>query len=267
MVSALGAIALWGTLAVLALALADVPPFLLTGSALLIGAVFLAPGLLRGVPPWPALLLGLYGLFSYHFFLFMALRHAPPVQANLVNYLWPLLIVLLAPVLVPRIAFSARHAVAAALGFAGAAWLIAGGGLTAAGEGIGYAFALAAAIIWSTYSLLSRRFAHFPTSYVAWFCLVSGAAALGCHFAFEPGYSLRGAQWAWLLALGAGPMGAAFFLWDRAMKRGDPRVIGTLAYLTPLISTALLVAVGGAAWSASTLAAMALILAGAWLGK
>jgi drug/metabolite transporter (DMT)-like permease len=47
------------------------------------------------------LLLGVYGLFGYHFLLFLALRSAPPLEANLVNYLWPLLIVVLAPVLLP----------------------------------------------------------------------------------------------------------------------------------------------------------------------
>jgi hypothetical protein len=40
-------------------------------------------------------------LFGFHFLLFMALRLAPPIEANLVNYLWPLLIVLLTPLVLP----------------------------------------------------------------------------------------------------------------------------------------------------------------------
>lgn len=264
---ALGAIALWGTLAALALRLASVPPFLLTGMALWVGALVGGRALLRRPPPPAALALGVYGLFGFHFFLFLALRHAPPVEANLVNYLWPLLIVVLAPAIVPGISWSARHGIAALLGFAGAALLIAvGKGPLGGGESLGYAFAAISALIWSTYSLLTRRFAHFPTGYVAWFCVASGLASLACHLAFEAPYRPRGDEWLILAALGIGPMGAAFYLWDLALKRGDPRVIGNLAYLTPLLSTLVLVATGGGSLTLTSFAATALILLGAWLG-
>ena len=255
-------------LAALALKLSAVPPFLLTGLALLIGSLVGVRALVHRPPPPAALALGVYGLFGFHFFLFLALRRAPPVEANLVNYLWPLLIVVLAPVIVPGVHFSVRHGLAALLGFAGAALLItAGSASLGGGEAIGYAFAAASALIWSTYSLMSRRLRHFPTAYVSWFCLVSGAASLACHFAFEPRYWPRGTEWLYLIALGLGPMGTAFFLWDRAMKHGDPRVIGNLAYITPLLSTLVLVAIGGGTLTPVSIAAMVLILAGAWLGK
>ena len=265
---ALGAIFLWALLAALAVRLSSVPPFLLTGVALLVGSLVGVRSLLSRPPPLAALALGVYGLFGFHFFLFLALRRAPPVEANLVNYLWPLLIVLLAPVLVPGVRWSARHGLAALLGFGGAALLI-GSGAERLGRGelLGYAFALASAFIWSTYSLATRRFAHFPTGYVAWFCLVSGLASLACHFAFEPAVVPAAADWPWMLALGVGPMGAAFFLWDRAMKRGDPRSLGNLAYLTPLLSTVVLVLAGAGSFGPATLIAMVLILAGAWLGR
>jgi drug/metabolite transporter (DMT)-like permease len=267
--AALGAIALWGVLAALALQLAAMPPLLLTGIALLIGASVGGRALLQRPPPLAALALGVYGLFGFHFFLFLALRHAPPVEANLINYLWPLLIVVLAPAIVPGVAWSARHGIAALLGFTGAALLIGAGAMGAAGGGetIGYAFAAVSAVIWSTYSLMTRRFAHFPTAYVAWFCLASGIAALACHLVLEPRYWPRPQEWLFLLALGLGPMGAAFFLWDRALKRGDPRVIGNLAYLTPLLSTLALALATRATLQPAAFAAMALILAGAWLGS
>ena len=97
---ALGAIALWSTLATLGLALAHVPPFLLTGLSLLIGSLIALPlsrfDMRQWRVPLRTLALGVYGLFGFHFLLFMALRNAPPVEANLVNYLWPLLMVVLA---------------------------------------------------------------------------------------------------------------------------------------------------------------------------
>ena len=106
---ALGAIALWAGLASLGLALSHVPPFLLTGLALVIGSVPAWPLARQWRVPPRTLGLGIYGLFGFHFLLFIALRHAPPVEANLVNYLWPLLIVVLAPVLLPGLRLRPQH--------------------------------------------------------------------------------------------------------------------------------------------------------------
>ena len=153
------------------------------------------------------------------------------------------------------------------IGFCGAALLISGSAQPSGTPAYaGYGFALVSAFIWATYSLLTRRFAAFPTSYVAWFCAASGAAALACHFAFEERYWPSASQWPYLVAMGLGPMGAAFYLWDRAMKRGDPRVIGNLAYLTPLLSTLLLAAFAGQHLTARSFLAMAIILGAASLG-
>ncbi|HZZ84274.1 MAG TPA: DMT family transporter [Anaeromyxobacteraceae bacterium] len=264
---ALGAIALWGTLAVLGLELRAVPPFLLVGCALLLGALCGLRGL-RPLAVRPAvLLLGVYGLFAYHFCLFLALRLAPPVEANLLNYLWPLLIVVLSPFFVEGARLGRRHLAGALLGFAGAGLLVTGGRLGFAREGLtGYLLAVAAAVIWATYSLLSKRLGSFPTSAIASFCLVSGLLSLGCHALFEPRYLPTLGQLPFLLLIGLGPMGAAFYLWDRALKGGDPRVIGTLAYLTPLLSTVLITVVGAGRLGGVALVAMALIVGGAVVG-
>ena len=161
---ALGAIALWATLASLGVSLQHVPPFLLTGLALLIGSVPSWPLARHWRVPLPTLALGLYGLFGYHLLLFIALRHAPAVEANLVNYLWPLLIVVLSPVLLPGMRLRPLHAIAALAGFAGAAIAILGAGPRAGGGwSWGFLPALAAALVWSTYSLLTHpQLPHAP---------------------------------------------------------------------------------------------------------
>src|SRR3954465_7660789 len=123
---ALAAIGLWATLASLGVALAHVPPFLLTGLALVIGSVPSWPLARQWRVPASTLAIGVYGLFGFHFLLFVALRHAPPLEANLVNYLWPLLMVGLAPLLLVGVALRGVHVVAALLGFAGAALAILG---------------------------------------------------------------------------------------------------------------------------------------------
>ncbi|WP_231480681.1 DMT family transporter [Thiomonas sp. FB-Cd] len=264
---ALGAIALWASLATLAVQLAQVPPFLLTGLALIVGSV----------PAWPymrhwrvgpaALTLGVGGLFGYHFLLFIALRHAPPVQANLVNYLWPLLIVVLAPLLLPGMRLRAVHIGAALIGFAGAALAILGGRTLHGGLAWGYAPALAAALAWACFSLGTRRLAlqgrGFPTAAIGLFGLVSGLLALVCHALLEPHVSLSVPQLLRIGMLGLGPLGAAFYLWDRAFKLGDARIIGVLSYITPLASTALLVWVTGGTFTWPLVVAALLIVGSA----
>ena len=266
-VYALGAIALWATLASLGVALRHVPPFLLTGLALLIGSVPSWPLLRQWRVPPSTLALGIGGLFGYHLLLFIALRHAPAVEANLVNYLWPLLIVVLAPVLLPGMRLRASHALAAVAGFTGAAIAILGSGPSAGGGWYwGYLPALASAFIWAGYSLLTRRVSAFPTAAIGLFGLASGLLSLLCHWALEPAIRLQGSDWALILAMGLGPLGAAFFLWDRALKTGDPRQIGILSYITPLASTLLLMAVSGRTWSWSIAAAAVLIVGAALIG-
>lgn len=267
---ALGAIALWASLATLAVSLSHVPPFLLTGIALVIGSIPAWPLVWRDPSVWRiaprTLALGVYGLFAYHFLLFIALRHAPPVEANLVNYLWPLLIVVLAPVLLPGVVLRPAHVLAALLGFGGAALAIAGGRTLSGTLSWGYLPALASAFIWASYSLLTKRVAAFPTTAIGLFGLVSGLLSLLCHVLLEPPAALEARDWALLTVLGLGPLGASFYLWDKALKLGDARHIGILSYLTPLASTALLVLVSGRPFTASIALATVLIVSAAVLG-
>ncbi|MBU6440426.1 MAG: DMT family transporter [Betaproteobacteria bacterium] len=273
---ALAAIVLWSSLATLGVALAQVPPFLLTGAGLLIGSLIALPlsgfDIRRWRVPLPTLAVGAGGLFGYHFLLFMGLRTAPPVQANLVNYLWPLGMVVLAPLFLPGLRVRAGHVAAALLGFAGAATAIlgrAGGGASVLAGGFrwGYVFAFGAALSWACYSLMTRRLPRFPTAAVGGFAAIAGALALLCHATLEPSASLSPAQWGLLALLGLGPLGGAFFLWDAALKRGDPRRIGLLAFLTPLLSTSLLMAVHHQRPDASIVAATLMIVGAAVWGS
>jgi drug/metabolite transporter (DMT)-like permease len=262
--AAIGAILLWSTLATFGVALAHLPPLFLTGCALSIGAL---PGIThfrQWRVPATTLLLGIGGLFGFHFLLFLALRNAPPVEANLVNYLWPLLIVLLTPLLLPGWRLKWHHVIAAATGFAGAALAIgAAPAAFAPAATLGFAFAAGSALIWACYSLLTRRVALFSSWAIGGFALASGLLALVCHALFEAPAQLRAGDAGLLLLLGLGPMGGAFYLWDIAMKRGDPRVIGVLAYATPLLSTALLVVVTGRPLTPALAVATLLVVAAA----
>ena len=278
---ALGAIALWATLAALGVALKHLPPFLLTGIALMVGGLLAVPFVVRDKRQWQVtprtLALGVFTLFGFHFLLFIGLRLAPAVEVNLINYLWPLFIVVLAPLYVRGLHLTGAHVLAALLGFGGAVIAI-WGGRDATGMGtafdsrvmLGYALALGSALIWANYSLQTKRLAQagksFPTAAIGLFGLVSGGLSLLCHWALEPAVALSLHDAGLLALMGLGPLGAAFFLWDKALKLGDPRHVGLLSYFTPLASTALLMAVSGRALTWSVALAAALIVSAALIG-
>jgi drug/metabolite transporter (DMT)-like permease len=249
------AVLMWSTLALLTTMTGRVPPFLLVALAFTIAfATTVGVWLLRGGGiarrfrwPWRVWLLGVGGLFGYHFFYFFALRTAPPAEASLVNYLWPLLIVLFAALL-PGERLRARHVGGALCGLAGTVLLVTAGGKIGfpAEYAMGYGSALACAVTWASYSVLSRRFAQVPTEAVGAFCGATAVLAAISHAIFEATIWPQGAEWLAVAAMGLGPVGLAFFAWDVGMKRGDIRALGAGAYLAPLLSTGLLVAFGPA---------------------
>jgi drug/metabolite transporter (DMT)-like permease len=271
---ALAAIALWSSLAVLGTLLSHIPPFLLTGIALLIGSVPAWPFFRQWRVSWAALALGVYGLFWYHFLLFMALRYAPAVEANLVNYLWPLGIVLMAPLFLPGVKLTATHFIAACAGFMGAAVAILGDSWfsgSSKGFAWGYLLAAFAAFIWASYSLMGKRMTlqgrGFPTAAIGLFGVVSGVLSLLCHALLEAPVTLSPRDWLLMTVMGLGPLGAAFFLWDAALKHGDARKIGILSYITPLASTVLLMVATGRPLTWGIGLATVLILGAAVLGS
>lgn len=267
-IQALLAIALWGVLAFLALELSQMPPFLLVGVALTIGGFCSIYKISQWRVSFSTLLLGIYGIFGFHFCLFLALRHAPPIEANLINYLWPLLIVVLAPLFLSGYRLYLHHIIAALLGFTGAVLIVTGGKLNFRSEYmIGYSLAGASAFIWASYSLLTKRVPPFPNAAIGLFCLSAGMLSLIMHWALEAPYTFTTHDFLILFLLGLGPMGSAFFLWDAALKNGDPRIIGSLAYLTPMLSTLILVATGNGKFTWLFGFSMTLIVGGAIIGS
>jgi drug/metabolite transporter (DMT)-like permease len=268
-----GAILLWSLLALFTAASGAVPPFQLAAMTFLIGGLLgcaswvLRPSGIAALRQPPAVwALGIVGLFGYHALYFAALRLAPPAEAGLINYLWPVLIVLFSALLPGEGGLRAAHLAGALLGLMGIVALFLGrGSLSFEASALpGYAAALVAAFLWSGYSVLSRRVGAVPTDAVAGFCLATAALSLVCHLAFETTVWPQGAvQWAAVAGLGLGPVGAAFYLWDVGMKRGDIRLLGVASYATPVLSTLILVASGYAPATWPLALACGLIVAGA----
>ena len=267
----LSAVGMWSLLGLMAAATGRVPPFLLNGMAFgLSGLGALAALAFNGqmgqlrqdLKVW---LVGVSGLFGFHFFYFTSLKTAPPVEANLINYTWPLLIVVFSGLL-PGERLKAHHILGAALGLLGAALIVTKGrSLSIAPEhALGYGAAIVSALIWSTYSLASRRMAAVPTAAVAGFCLATSLLSFLCHFLLETTiWPETPVAWAAVVGLAALPLGAAFFVWDHGVKHGDIQVLGAASYLSPLLSTLFLILAGFGEFQWTIAAAAALITLGA----
>jgi len=268
------AVAMWALLALMTAASGQVPPFQLSAITFAIGtgvglaAQAVSPTFRKSEKVPPAVwLVGIGGLFGYHFLYFTALRNAPAVEASLIAYLWPLLIVL-GSALMPGERLGWHHIVGAVLGLLGTFLIITkGGGLTLDSRySLGYAAAGACALFWSGYSLLSRRFQAVPTSTVTWFCAATAILSALCHLALEQTvWPASAGEWLAVLGLGILPVGAAFYAWDYGVKHGNIQVLGASSYAAPLLSTLILIAAGRAEPTATTLAACLLITGGAVL--
>lgn len=269
------AVLMWSLLALMTAASGRVPPFQLAAMTFAIGGgigvVWIAArGAWRDlVQPAIAWVVGVGGLFGYHFFYFTALRHAPPVEAGLIAYLWPLLIVVFSSLL-PGERLRWYHLAGAALGLAGTVLVVTGGaGLSVRADYIpGYAAAFVCAVVWSAYSLMSRRLAAVPTGAVAGFCLATAALSAAAHLGLEETvWPTASGEWLAIVGLGLLPVGAAFYVWDYGVKRGDIQVIGASAYLAPLLSTTALIVAGFAEPTLAIGAAAILIAGGAALAS
>lgn len=270
------AILLWGLLALLTSFSGNIPPFQLLAMCFTQTFILmLAKWLIKGESiigymkqPVAAWILGISGLFGYHFCYFVALSKAPALEASLIAYLWPLLILLFSTFL-PGEKLLIRHVIGAVLSLVGC-WLLLGGAEAGQNGGfdseylVGYLFAAACSLIWSSYSVLSRMVKKVPTDALGWFCGASAVMGWLCHFTMEetviPSHVI---QWVGVFGLGLGPVGLAFFFWDYGMKYGDIQLLGVLSYSAPLISTVVLVLFTDAVYTHTLLVACSLIMGGA----
>jgi drug/metabolite transporter (DMT)-like permease len=267
------AVLLWSLLAVLTTATAPVPPLLLNAVTFAVGGIvglvwITVKGEWRALARvrWPVYLFGTAGLFGYHFLYFSALRHAPAAEASLIAYLWPLFIVLFSGLL-PGERIGYGHVAGAALAFSGVAIILtSGSGISGVAAAKGYIYAFLCALTWAAYSVASRRLGDVPTAVVAVYCLATAVVSAALHLLYETAaWPSSAAGWAAVLALGAGPVGLAFYVWDVGVKRGDIQLLGVASYAAPILSTLVLVAAGQSRGTPALVLSAALVVGGAAL--
>ena len=263
------AVLVWSTAASFAVLGSALPPLLFLAGAFGAGfVVFLAARLVRGQPllgmlavPLPVLGLMVLGFLGHNGLYVTALRFAPAAEVNLISYLWPLLMVALQGA--AGIARPTRvQVMGTCLGFAGLVWLVSPG--SASGGLLGYGLAFLAAVCFATYSALRARIDGGPPDAAGTACGVAALIALGLHLAVGSGVPLaiEPAALIAMVLIGIGPMGLANLLWDHGVRFGDGRVLSALAYLTPVLSTLLLVLLGLAALTDQLVVGGGLILLG-----
>jgi drug/metabolite transporter (DMT)-like permease len=269
------AILMWSFNALLAHTLGQHHTLLLAGLGLSIGGALTIPQWRRWAVPPGTLAIGIGGMLGYHALYFLALSGADPVPINLVNYLWPLLMVVLAPLIIGG-RWRAGHVLGVLLGVAGMVLLLAPAAGFSGSPHPWSSFLAAglAALVWALYSLATKAVRPFPSAAVGGFCLAAGLGALLLAFAVHGGAevardlaSISGHEWLLLLVMGLGPLGAAFLCWDAALKRGDPRMLAACAYIAPLLSTCWLLVATGGRFDGRLWGALACITAGAALAS
>ena len=176
---ALITICLWASLATFGNLLLHLPPFYIV--SFLIGSI---PGFFKPremFPPWRTLIWGVFGYFGYHFCLFYAFRFAPPLEANLINYLWPVIMVLLGPLFFKESKLKFYHLLGGFFSIAGCFILVAGFRFEFKQENFfGYFLALTAAFIWPIYSLGKKNYLQIR------FGLLEVFALFQVYFALSP---------------------------------------------------------------------------------
>lgn len=265
------AVLMWALLALFTIGSTPVPPFQLNALCFAIGGVIgliwtvrNGAGVLRGIS-WKVYAFGTIGLFGYHALYFTAFRLAPSAETGLIAYLWPLFIVLFSGLL-PGERLGLWHVIGALIAFAGAALVVLARAPGGEANGLGMVLAFGCALMWATYSVLSRRLGQVPTESVTVYCLATAAlSALTHYFVEETAWPQDGYGWLSVLALGIGPVGAAFFTWDIGMKKGDIQFLGVASYAAPLLSTLALVFAGYAPATAMLALSAVLITGGAAL--
>ena len=267
------AILMWSFLALFTAASGTMPPFQLSAICFAIGSI---PGIVVLIlnpsrlvllkQPAKVWIVGIAGLFGYHFLYFTALRNAPAVEAGLIAYLWPLLIVV-GSALLPGERLRWYHIVGALAGLCGTFLIVGRNGIDFDGAfAVGYGAALLCAFTWSGYSLLTRRFDAVSTDVVTGFCMATSILSLICHLGLETTvWPETVSQWMAVAGLGLFPVGAAFYAWDYGVKNGDIQILGAASYAAPLLSTLNLTLFGFAGPSWRIALACVLVTGGAVL--
>jgi drug/metabolite transporter (DMT)-like permease len=266
---------LWSLSPLMVAQLKNIPTFEILAIALSISFVVIALKLTiqnqwgRIKQPWLVWLIGVIGIFGNDLTYIAAFKYAPPAHVDLINYLWPIFVIL-GSSLLPSEKFTYKHLLAGLLGLTGFYILLTDGTSMAhfrPSYVIGYLLALLDALIWAAYTLLARYYGKTPIEMIGMYCGVGALFSLLTHCQFEATIIPSLTQGLIILFIGFSTSGTAYFLWDYGVKHGNFKLLSNLSYGNPIISILLLALFHQAQLTAALLFACFFVVAGAIVGS
>ena len=212
------------------------------------------------IPNWKCSLLGVWGVFAYHYVYYIALSYAPLAEGTILATTWSFWIVVFSSVIhFKRLKFSIM--LTALVGMIGAVLVISSRNnlIFSSKYTLGYLLALSCGLIWSSFSVaLSHiKMSREPmTAFTIFAAILSALLYLATMPHTVPSRSSLFAA----TYLGVVPLGLSFFLWNRAVTKGNMVIIGFLSYLTPPLSVLLVALIHGEAISDQVLIGMMVII-------
>ncbi len=219
------------------------------------------------IPPLKASLLGIWGIFLYHYIYYQAMAHAPLAEAAILATTWSFWIVVFSSLILYR-KLKGGILLAACIGFVGAALVISSGKNFSfqAEHMTGYGLALLCGLIWSTFSValpIMRMQGDPMPAYTIYAAILSAILyGLSGPHTLPSVSSLASATY-----LGCIPLGLSFVLWNRAVSGGNLAIIGLLSYLVPPLAVLLVAMTQKQSVSPQVLAGMTIIIVASLVGK
>lgn len=198
--------------------------------------------------PRKVIISGLFGITVYTVFLSTAFGLAKPEEVgliNLINYLWPVWIVILEIILLKRKSRKIIFFTGISLGFAG---LIISSNFTSINFSTTsftpHILALTGGFLWALYSVLLKKWKisdeQSGTALNFIICSVIAAAIGAFNGDWSTAQSWNGEALFWILFGGIGPVGVAYYLWEIGIKNGSIGFIASLSYFIPVGSSLLI---------------------------
>ncbi len=189
---------------------------------------------------------GLLGICLSDFAYIYGAKYAPIAHVDLIDYLWPCLVVAFTSML-PNERFSVQHIVGALLGLVGI-YVLVHNEVSQNGFNTGYLFgyllALFGAFLWGGYSAFSRYHKNVPTEMIGMYCGLGAVLCLLLHLKFETFVMPTASEGSLAVLTGITGAGIAYQLWDHGVKFGNVYLLSSATYIARISAMALLVMFG-----------------------
>ena len=195
---------------------------------------------------WKLWLFNITGVCGSEALFVLASKNAPQAHVNLINYLWPTFVIVLAPLL-PGERLEFKYIVSACIAFFGISILLTHGqgfSLLDWQYGLGYGYAFCSALLWACYTLSARKFTQQIPEAIGLYCSMGAFYLLCINPTFQGFIKPTLLEMSLLVYMGITSHNLAYACWTYGINQGHYRVLSLMCYLSPFISIGTLVLLG-----------------------